>query len=55
MVYLQRESRSLSRYEKLVESFDKNFDENKLSEMEKKVFNFSFNKLFFKNFSFIFS
>jgi len=38
MVYLQRESRSLSRYVKLVECFDKNFDPNKLIDLEKKVF-----------------
>ena len=37
MVYLQRESRSLSRYEKLVECFDKNYDPNKLIDLEKKV------------------
>lgn len=37
MIYLQRESRSLSRYEKLVELFDKNYDSDKLMEMEKKV------------------
>jgi len=42
MVYLQRESRSLSRYKKLVDCFDKNFDENKLFDIEKKVF-----KIFF--------
>jgi len=48
MVYLQRESRSLSRYEKLVECFDKTYDPNKLIDLEKKVkFNLYFFKFFF--------
>ena len=42
MVYLQRESRSLSRYEKLVDCFDKSYDPNKLIDLEKKVRNLIF-------------
>jgi len=37
LIYLQKESRSFSRYKKLVEVFDKNFDEEKLIDYEKKV------------------